>query len=552
MTKVAIMCRVSSDEQAKGYSLDAQYEALTRYCERMEYEIVYTIREDHSAKSFDRPEWKKWIKYAEQNYKEIDFLLVTAWDRFTRNADEGSQIINRHEERWNIKIQAIEQPIDYNIPEQRKLILSIYLSLPEVDNIRRSMKIKGGIRQALKQGRWPAKAIFGYKTERDSHGKSGLVPDPKTAPIVQYIFEQVAQGVSQIELCKEIAKTKGVKIARTGMSRIVRRALYIGKIIVPAEKNEPAQIVQGLHEPLISESLFYQVQQQLQGNRKARGKFIPKYAKIRKDFPLRGILKCHKCDGIMTASFSKGKLGKRYGYYHCDHCKQQRVSNGVTESAFNEHLAKISIGSETKELYNLILAEMIGGSQTENKNEAKNLRKQLDQLNQRIVECQDLMMDRKLDPDEYVQIKGRYSVRKDEIVDKLKNLKADKRDFASLSQAGLNLLENLSHAFENATVRLKHKIVGSIFPDLISFDGKKFRTPKLNPVFELFTNIDEGLQGKKKGDNSEFSELSPSAEKEGFEPTLSVALPLSYLSFEQRRIRTFDTQVTSNKIQISI
>ncbi|MBL7900284.1 MAG: recombinase family protein, partial [Crocinitomicaceae bacterium] len=277
MTKVAIMCRVSSDEQAKGYSLDAQYEALTRYCERMEYEIVYTIREDHSAKSFDRPEWKKWIKYAEQNYKEIDFLLVTAWDRFTRNADEGSQIINRHEERWNIKIQAIEQPIDYNIPEQRKLILSIYLSLPEVDNIRRSMKIKGGIRQALKQGRWPAKAIFGYNTERDSQGKSGLVPDPKTAPVVQYIFEQVAQGVSQIELCKEIAKTKGVKIARTGMSRIVRRALYIGKIIVPAEKNEPAQIVQGLHEPLISESLFYQVQQQLHGNRKARGKFIPKY-----------------------------------------------------------------------------------------------------------------------------------------------------------------------------------------------------------------------------------------------------------------------------------
>ena len=53
MKKVAIMCRVSSDDQAKGYSLDAQYEALTKYCERNEYEIVYSFREDHSAKTFN-------------------------------------------------------------------------------------------------------------------------------------------------------------------------------------------------------------------------------------------------------------------------------------------------------------------------------------------------------------------------------------------------------------------------------------------------------------------------------------------------------------------
>lgn len=55
MTRVAIMSRVSSDEQAKGYSLDAQYETLVRYCERMNFEIVYEIKEDHSAKSFERP-----------------------------------------------------------------------------------------------------------------------------------------------------------------------------------------------------------------------------------------------------------------------------------------------------------------------------------------------------------------------------------------------------------------------------------------------------------------------------------------------------------------
>jgi site-specific DNA recombinase len=300
MTRVAIMSRVSSDEQAKGYSLDAQYEALVRYCERMNFEIVYEIKEDHSAKSFERPGWKKWIKHVQKNHRDIDMLLITTWDRFTRNASEGIAWIKMHAEKWQIEIQAIEQKIDFSIPEQ-KAMLHFYLIMPEIDNDRRSIKIKGGIRQALKQGRWPAKGLFGYKTQRDEYGKSGLIPDSKTAPIVLYIFEQVAQGVAQIDLCRELKQTHGIIISRNNMNRILKRAVYMGKIIVPAEKNEPAQLVQGIHEPLISESLFYRVQQHLSGNRKARGKFIPKYAKIRNEFPLRGILKCNHCDGIMTA-----------------------------------------------------------------------------------------------------------------------------------------------------------------------------------------------------------------------------------------------------------
>ena len=34
------MCRVSTDEQAKGYSLDVQHEQLVRYCQRNNIEII--------------------------------------------------------------------------------------------------------------------------------------------------------------------------------------------------------------------------------------------------------------------------------------------------------------------------------------------------------------------------------------------------------------------------------------------------------------------------------------------------------------------------------
>ena len=58
MKKAVIMCRVSSDEQAKGYSLDVQFESLTRHCAREGVEIIKHYKEDHSAKNFSRPEFK--------------------------------------------------------------------------------------------------------------------------------------------------------------------------------------------------------------------------------------------------------------------------------------------------------------------------------------------------------------------------------------------------------------------------------------------------------------------------------------------------------------
>lgn len=50
--------RVSTDEQAdKGYSQRDQEERLKKYCENNQIKIRRVIFEDHSAKTFNRPEW---------------------------------------------------------------------------------------------------------------------------------------------------------------------------------------------------------------------------------------------------------------------------------------------------------------------------------------------------------------------------------------------------------------------------------------------------------------------------------------------------------------
>ena len=518
MKRVAIMCRVSSDEQAKGYSLDDQRERLMQYCQRNNLEIVYEIKEDHSAKSFNRPEWNKWLALVKSKNLLVDEILFTSWDRFSRDLLGALTTIKMLRETVHVIPQSIEQPINYDIPENL-FMLAIYLANPDVDNQRRSIKIRGGIRQAFKQGRWPRRAVFGYKSGKDHLGKNILIRDPEKAHFITFIFEEVLKGTSQVELRKYL-KEKGIHVSRNNMSKILKRELYAGKITIPAYDKEPVKVIEGIHEPLITESTFLKVQQMLYGNKKTRGKSIPKYARMRDDFPLRGVLKCIECDDVMTASFSKGKLGNKYGYYHCNGCKKQRIPMGNVHAAFSDLLEEITIRPEVKKLYTVVLEDLLGGTQTDNKKESENLRKKLAQVEERLVLSQDLMLDGKIDSEDYIQIKARCTGQKDEIKAKIRDFNLTKRDFSNYAKSGLNLLSNLPNTYDRATVRLKQIIVGSIFPELISFDGKKCRTQKLNPVLSLFASIDKGLRENKKGQPKANFQLSPSAERGGFEPPL--------------------------------
>ncbi len=513
--RVAIMCRVSSDEQAKGYSLDDQLERLMKYCERMNYEIVYIIKEDHSAKSFDRPEWSKWMKLIKTKQLQVDEILFTSWDRFSRNLTQSLNMIEGLRKK-GITPQSVEQPIDYNIPESL-FMLAIYLTNPDVDNQRRAIKIKGGIRQGLKLGYYPMRAFFGYQTTKNELGRSVLIPDPEKAPIVQSIFEQVLKGVTQAEIRADYKK-RGITISRNNISQILKRITYAGKIIVPASDDEPMQLIQGIHEPLISEQQFYQVQQMLRTNKKARGKAIPKYTKLRNDFHLRGVLQCTKCSSTLTSSFSKGRHGNRYGYYHCNSCKQERVSSIKVHKAFDQLLESISIKPEVVQLYDAILTETLGADDKQNKVEVKKLNGQLEQINERVERSQDLMLDGKLDPDEYVGIKTRLNVQSMEIKNRIDQFKSTNQEVKSYAKAGLHLLTNIAETYNRSTIQIKHKIVGSIFPEFLSFDGKKCRTPKLNKIFSLIASMGTGFMENKKGQLTHFCQLSPSAERQGFEP----------------------------------
>lgn len=94
--KTAILyIRVSTDEQADtGYSQRSQDEMLRRYCELNNISIKAVFFEDHSAKTFNRPEFQKMLLQLRKHKGMADLVLFTKWDRFSRNAGDAYGMIN--------------------------------------------------------------------------------------------------------------------------------------------------------------------------------------------------------------------------------------------------------------------------------------------------------------------------------------------------------------------------------------------------------------------------------------------------------------------------
>ena len=515
MKETAIsMCRVSSDDQAKGYSLDIQKDHIMKHCSDHNIEIINTYREDYSAKNFNRPEYKKLEQFVKNNKGKINWLFVTTWDRFSRNISEALIIIDKFK-KLGITVQAIQQPIDFSVPESR-LILAMYLAMPEVDNTRRSIKIKEGMQAALKSGRWSNKAPRGYKNSRDGNNRPLIIPS-SDAKYIKRAYDLIVKGFSQAEVKIQLNK-EGYNIAKTTLSETLRNPVYIGQIRIKSIEGIPELIVDGLHEGIIEEETFFKVQDILNGRTVKRN--THRRAGHKNEFPLRGIICCEKCGGILTGSLSKGR-NNRYAYYHCNHCGETRYSANSINSSMRNLLQGISFKESIKDIYDELLGKMIGKNTNESKKYKKDLEKEIIKLDTKLSNAQDMLLDSKIDHEDYANIKGKISSEKIKIEGKLNDLKKDGDSNTELQNQNINILTNILAVYDKVDIRDKLRLIGSIFPGKIIFDGFKYRTARINEVVRLMLLINNKLGATKNGQLSEFLELSGQVELKGIEPLTS-------------------------------
>ena len=66
-------------------------------------------------------------------------------------------------------------------------------------------------------------------------------------------------------------------------------------------------------------------------------------------------------------------------------------------------------------------------------------------------------------------------------------------------QFGMNVLSHMDVYFQQGSVELKQKMLGSIFPGKLVFEKGKYRTSGLNPALALILQRNSGLENEKTG-----------------------------------------------------
>ena len=512
---VIIYCRVSSDEQVEGTSLDVQEERLKVYCERRGYNIIdIPHREDESGNTFEkRPIIQGIMKYIRSHKGQVDKLLVLRWNRYSRDlfsACENLGVLMR----LGVEVNSIEEPLDYNSsswPTQ----LGVYIGIAQGDNISRSKATIDGIRGTLKKGKCANRAPRGYKNVRLGKHDTHVEIDEEPAKIVRQVFQEVAKGVeAPCHLRKRICPS----ISESSFLEMLRNVFYIGKVRVPEYKDEPEQIVPGIHEPLVSEETFYQVQEVLDGKRKK----VPKLGKaIDPNLYLRKYLVCPVCGHSLTGSTSGGNGGK-YTYYHCcnDGKHLRKRAEEVNES-FANYIDGLKPNDAVMNLYREILQDIRGEQGRERLKEAEALRKEVHEVEDKLNTLDDKWCRNKVSDEDHERISNRYKKQIEELQVKIGLLTNGSKEIGEKIDYSFNLLNNLRKIMIDGPVNLKCKLLGSMFFDKIVYDGKNYRTKNYNQVLDLIFQETNKLHGNKNGE----SEDSPHFESKVPRPGLEVPRP---------------------------
>ena len=510
--RAIIYTRVSTDEQAeKGYSLIDQESKLRKHCEKENIEIVAHFQDDHSAKTFDRPEFQKMRSQMKAKVLKADLLLTTRYDRFSRDAYLGAGMITELE-KSGTRFLAIEQPVDLAVPEN-KLIHIINLTIPEVENLRRALNTKEVMRQAQKQGRWMATAPKGYSNVQRNGEK--LIEPNEEAEHILWAFEELSTDLYSLEYVRMRLWQKGCKISKNQFCKLVRNPVYMGKIKIKEWKDEAADVVNGIHQPIVDEDLFYRVQNILEGK-----KCPVKPCSLKKElFPLRGFLVCKKCGKPLTGSFSTSRSKIKYGYYHCQKGCAERYSLDEANKDFVNYLSNYQIKEEVLKLYYLVLHDRFKSDKKGRLEDASRIDKDIDDIKKRLDKSYDLYLDEKISQSDYQKGKQRYEENIRELQSKKSELMFEEADFMDTVRYSFGLLKDLPDYYNQAPIEVKHKILGSIFPGKLVYENKKYRTTQANQVLMLMCrNINEFGEIKKertaKNNNSSF-QVTPV----GLEPT---------------------------------
>ena len=469
--------RVSTIRQGQnGTSLAEQREAINRYAELWNFNITKEFEERETAAKRGRPVFMQMLKALKQGGAKG--VIIHKIDRSARNLKDWADLGELMDQ--GIEIHFANESLDLHSRGGRlSADIQAVVAADYIRNLRE--ETRKGFYGRIKQGLCPLPAPVGYLDQGKGKPKE---PDPVQAPLVKKAFEFYATGKWGLNALVEkmyemgLRNKRGNKVTRNGMSHLLHNPFYIGLIKIRVR----SELFPGNHTPVISKSLFDQVQLVLSG------KNIEK--SHRHFFLFRKLAHCSSCRATLIGETQKG-----HNYYRCHTkgCTQKTIREDAIEQALTEVLKQLRFD----EAENRYIREKIKASYqnviTFKEAQTRALNLQLEQLQARLSKLADAYIDAMLDKTTYLEKKNGLILEQEAMKESLKKLDVGGQEVLRRVEAFIELLNNAHLSYKLANQEERRDVIRMIISNL-TVEGKNL-TIKLNYPFQIVVDRQKSMNG---------------------------------------------------------
>lgn len=316
MKKIAIYCRVSSDDQKERDTIDNQIDILNTYIEMNKDLIKVSEYLDDGISGtipfHERPEGKKLIEDA--GIGLFDTVLVWKIDRFGRDTLSGLSSIELLRN-YNVEIISITEPFDLNTPTGRFQFIT-YLNMAELERNNILDRMFLGATRAAKQGKWLGGIVpYGYFVNKDKF----LEINEFEASVVRKIFDiYINENLSTLDIsvylnnlnvdsnyaARGTGKNRNKKSlwSPSTIQRILSNETYIGVHEYGKRASRRKETIIRKVPSIIPLEIFDEATKKRKENI-----IISKRNSPNRDFLLRQLVVCGECNRKYYGSYYKNK-----------------------------------------------------------------------------------------------------------------------------------------------------------------------------------------------------------------------------------------------------
>ena len=358
LVKVAAYARVSSDKDAMLHSLSSQvsyFSKMIQSHDSWKYVGVYSD-EGMTGTKIKRDGFQRIVQDAKAG--KIDIIVTKSLSRFARNTVDCLKTI-REMKAINVDIFFEEQNI-HTLSANGEFLISLLAGYAQEESRQCSENTLWRVRKNFKEGKpYGGSSMLGYKLEK---GRFTVVPEE--AEIVRKIFDLYLAGngfckIARILTNDGIKSYTGKAWNKSTLGEIISNVTYTGNLHLQKTYREnhmtkktmrnkgekPLYIVEGNHEPIISQEIFDKAQEIRKT--KAVGKSGKRKGPA---YPFTGLIYCGECGHLF-----KHKTTKYYESWCCSqydelgkaYCASKKIRDDVLRKACAEALGIYSFDETT-------------------------------------------------------------------------------------------------------------------------------------------------------------------------------------------------------------